>query len=158
MPGPTTAEQLVCFFLDGEELGVPIAEVKETITVRPLARVFHVPDFIAGLINLRGEVVAVIDLGRLLGYPPRPPRPEARIVILRGRSAGRPVSAGLLVDRLSDVRDYFPEALRPPPATVAPEAAILFRGILRQGDRPLAVLDLSRLFESERLQQYRRRA
>ncbi len=148
----------MCFFLDGDEYGVPIAEVKETIAVRPLTRVFLVPDFVAGLINLRGEVVAVLDLARLLGLGRRKPGPDARIVILRGRGGGRPASAGLLVDRLSDVRDVDPNALHAPPATVEAEAAALVRGVARADDHPLIVLDLARVFEAERLAPFRRRA
>ncbi len=154
--------QVVCFLLDGDEYGVPIAEVKETIALRPLTPLPLVPDFIAGVISLRGEVVAVLDLGRLLGLPSRMRRaafgPDARIVILRVTSGGRPASAGLLVDRLSEVRHLDGEALRPPPATAPGEAAALVRGVARVDDRPLAVLDLGRAFDSERILRFRRRA
>ena len=159
MPDPAaTVEQFVCFFLAGEEYGVAIGEVKETIAVRPITRLFLVPDFIAGLINLRGEVVAVIDLGRLLGHALRAPSLDARIVILRGRGSGQPAPAGLLVDRLADVRAIDPTALRAPPATVPSDTAILFRGVARADDHPLTVLDLPRIFATERLTQFRRRA
>ncbi len=158
LPSAAVAERLVCFFLDDQELGVAIGEVKETIEWKPLTPVFLVPDYIAGVINLRGDVVAVLDLARLLGMPSRPPSHESRIVILRGRSPSKPVSAGLAVDRLSEVRDLDGEALRPPPSTLAPEVAGYLRGVGRVEDRPLLVLDLGRILESEKLTAFRRRA
>src|SRR5205085_1586047 len=63
---PDAGERQVCFHLAGQEFGLPIDEVKETIEPRPITRIFLVPDFIAGLINLRGDVLAVLDLGRVL--------------------------------------------------------------------------------------------
>ncbi|HUH04251.1 MAG TPA: chemotaxis protein CheW, partial [Kofleriaceae bacterium] len=61
------AAKLVCFFLAGQEYAAPITEVKETMLLRPITRVFLTPPWLAGIINLRGDVVAVIDLARLLG-------------------------------------------------------------------------------------------
>jgi purine-binding chemotaxis protein CheW len=151
-------ERLVCFFLDEQEYGVAIGEVKETIELRPITRVFLVPSFVAGLINLRGDVVAVIDLAVFLGLRHRAPTHDARIIILRGRSPGRPVSAGLLVDRLSEVRDVDPRTLRPPPSTVPAHAANFMKGIARIDDHPLMALELERVFESDQLKAFRRRA
>ena len=151
------AARLVCFFVDDQELGVDIADVRETIEPRPVTRVFLVPDFVAGLMNLRGDVLAVIDLARLLGFRGTAPG-AARVVIVRARIAGRLVSAGLLVDRLADVRDLAPGSLRPPPPTLPGSVGGLLRGVARAGDHPLLVLDVERLLDHERLRPYRRRA
>jgi purine-binding chemotaxis protein CheW len=155
-------ERLVCFFLGDQELGVSIAAVKETIELKPVTPVFLVPEWVAGVINLRGDVVAVLDLARLLHLPGRPVNAESRIVILRGRAPGKSVSAGLLVDRLTDVRDVDLQQLRQAPSTVSAEVAGFFKGITRVGEgtgaHPLLVLDLERIFESEPLKAFRRRA
>jgi purine-binding chemotaxis protein CheW len=141
-------------------MGVAIEEVKETIELKPIARLFLMPDFIAGLINLRGDVVAVLDLGRMLGMGRRVPTPQSRIVILRGRAPGKPPVAGLLVDRLSDVRELAREAIRPPPANVGGEGSAFVAGVARVADepteRPLLVLDLQRILDAEPLRAFRR--
>src|SRR3954471_24215357 len=123
--------KLVCFQLAGQEFAAPIRAVKETIALRPLTRVFLVPPFVAGLMNLRGEVVAVLDLGLLLGFAPRSlevdrrRNPDAAIVILRppeslGARAANRAAAGLLVDRMIGVRDVPVSSLQPAPATLSP--------------------------------------
>ncbi len=158
-------EKLVCFELAGQAFGLPIRAVKETLPLRPLTRVCLVSPVIAGLMNLRGEVVAVLDLAQMVGLPhalPRPGDANAAVVILRvpdswgGRGAGR-AACGLLVDRLSGVRDI--GTVSAPPPSVEAEAASYLRGVAAVGEPPiaLAVLDPERVLGSDRLKPYRKR-
>jgi purine-binding chemotaxis protein CheW len=157
-------QKLVTFSVCGQELGVPILAVKETLPPRPLTRLFLVPEFVAGLINLRGEVVAVLDLARLLGLDAaRAPVDEASLVVLRaggraGARAGGKAAAGLLVDRLLGVRDVAPEAMQPLPPAISAEAAAYLSGLATVGEprRPLLVIAPESVLESERLRPYRR--
>ena len=77
MPGA----RLVSFQLGDQSLGAPVEQVKETIVLRPITRVFLVPPWLAGIINLRGDVVAVIDLSQFLGLPPARHASDTRILI-----------------------------------------------------------------------------
>ncbi|MGZ3406757.1 MAG: chemotaxis protein CheW [Polyangia bacterium] len=161
--------KLLCFHVAGQDFGVPIAAVKETIPERPLTRLFLVPPFVAGLINLRGEVVAVLDLAILLGLPlPEGGRRRAQnIVILRAsllagardpRNAANRPAAGLYVDRLDGVRDLADDEVRPPPATLAAEPAGYLDGVATSGEppRPLLLLAPERVLGSPHLTPYRR--
>jgi purine-binding chemotaxis protein CheW len=162
--------KLLCFHVAGQDFGVPIGAVKETLPERPLTRLFLVPPCVAGLINLRGEVVAVIDLGRLLGLDgdDAARRREARnVVILRAnllpgtrdsRHAADRAGAGLLVDRLDGVREIRPDDVRPPPPTLAPEPASYLDGVAAAGDppRPLCLLAPERILGAEPLRPFRR--
>jgi purine-binding chemotaxis protein CheW len=163
VPPPAHAQKLVCFSLGEQVYGAPIEAVKETLPRRPVTRLHLVPDFIAGLINLRGEVVAVINLERLLGLPGSASAEEGddgAIVILRAEGARRhgKAAAGLLVDRLLGVCDLQPEAVGPLPPTIAGEPAAYLVGVATVGEprRPLLVLDPARVLTSERLRPYRR--
>jgi purine-binding chemotaxis protein CheW len=166
--------KLLCFHVAGQDFGVPIAAVKETIPERPLTRLFLVPPFVAGLINLRGEVVAVLDLATLLGlpHPTEGGRRAARnIVILRAsllgggsrearHAANRP-AAGLYVDRLDGVRDLDEADIHPPPATLAAEPAGYLDGVATTPHddgppRPLLLLAPERVLGSPHLLPYRR--
>jgi purine-binding chemotaxis protein CheW len=126
--------------------------------LRPLSRVILTPAWLAGIINLRGDVVAVIALARLLGQAPTPLTDDSRIVITRHEPAeGRTRTAGVLVDRMAELRTLPLDALQPPPTTLAADAAELLRGIATlAGGAALRILDLPALFESERLIAFRR--
>jgi purine-binding chemotaxis protein CheW len=155
-------EKLVCFALGGQELALPIRAVKETLPLRPVTRVFLVPPVVAGLINLRGEVVAVLDLSRLIGID-HVLRDDAAIVILRpaepGARASNRAACGLIVDRLLGVREVAGAALQPAPPTLSPEPASYLRGVASVGEppAPLLVLDPERVLNCEPLKPYRRK-
>ena len=165
--------KLLCFHVAGQDFGVPIGAVKETIPERPLTRLFLVPPFVAGLINLRGEVVAVLDLATLLGLDRAVEggrRAPKNIVILRAsllsgvrdprHAANRP-AAGLFVDGLDGVRDIADAEVRPPPATLAAEPAGYLDGVAAAPrddgpPKPLLVLAPERVLGSPHLTPYRR--
>jgi purine-binding chemotaxis protein CheW len=146
MPGRPT--KLVCFYLHGQEYAAEIAAVKETMTMRPLTRVFLTPSWLAGIINLRGDIVAVLDLAQLIGHGPTVITDDSRIIVVQ--QADR--SAGLIADRLAELRTLDVDSLQSPPMTLPDEAASLLRGIATVEDgRALRVLALDHLFDSERL-------
>lgn len=170
--------KLLCFHVAGQDFGVPIGAVKETIPERPLTRLFLVPPFVAGLINLRGEVVAVLDLATLLGLSrdgngngrSDGGRRARNIVILRAsllggtrdtrHAANRP-AAGLFVDGLDGVRDVAESDVRPAPATLAAEPAAYLDGVAAVAHddappRPLLLLAPERVLGSPHLMPYRR--
>jgi chemotaxis signal transduction protein len=166
-------QKLLCFQAGGQTFGAPIRAIKETLPERPLTRVFLVPDLVAGLMNLRGEVVAVLDLPRMLGLKPaerthgRPS--DAAIVILRGLEAQGSARAaraacGLWVERLDGVRDVPDEAIKPPPATLDPSTAQFLSAIAASDPnqtglpRPVLILDPERILGCETLRPYRREA
>ena len=152
---------LVCFHLHGQEYAADIGEVVETLVVHPVTRVFLTPPWLLGIMNLRGDMVAVLDLAQLLGLPPTAVSPQSRIVLVR--HGGR--RAGLMVDRLAELRTLDPACLEPAPPTLSPEVAQLLVGIATVaagGDAArgatddaatdvVRVLDLAALFESETL-------
>src|SRR5437868_2248986 len=110
--------------------------------------------------NLRGEVVAVLNLAQMVGLQHAAPRagdPDAAVVILRTPESwnlrgGPRAACGLLVDRLLGVRDLEAGALRDPPSSVESEAASYLRGVaaLSEPAIALAVLDPEKVLGSER--------
>jgi chemotaxis signal transduction protein len=161
---PAPHQKLVCFELAGQAFGLPIRSVKETLPMRPLTQVPLVSPVVAGLMNLRGEVVAVLDLAHLVGLAHRSARtlPDSAVVLLRapqswsGRAQER-AACGLAVDKLLGVRDLDESTLRDPPPSLDPEAASYLKGVAPFGDSgALAVLDPERVLGSERLKPYRR--
>jgi purine-binding chemotaxis protein CheW len=148
-----SGSKLVCFFLGGQEYAARIEHMKETLTVRPISRVFLTPPWVAGVLNLRGDIVAVLDLAHMLGMAPTEITDDSRILIALYEGK----RAGILVDRMGELRDVDPAGLQPPPPTLPADAAGLMLGVatVEQG-APLRVLDIAAVFESDRLREYRR--
>lgn len=154
----------VCFRLHGQELALAIGAVKETMAVPPITRVFLTPPCFAGIINLRGDVVAVLDLARLLGLPATALTSETRVVICRpsrdpATTAGEALCAGILVDELTELRALDPARIEPPPPTLSRTTAALLAGVVMT-DRgtPLQVLDATRLFACDQVRVFQREA
>ena len=149
-PGAATALRLVCFDVRGQELALPIAEVRETLPIQPITRVILTPPCLAGVFSLRGDIVPAIDLAILLGLPRTEIGAESRIVVIE-HSAG---TAGLIVDRLRDLRTIeLAEggALEPPPASLAPQVALLLRGVAATPTGTVRVLDARAVITAEPL-------
>jgi purine-binding chemotaxis protein CheW len=127
---------LVCFELRGQELALPIADVRETLPVPPITRVVLVAACVAGVFSLRGDIVPVLDLGVLLGLPATAVGDDSKIVVV-DHAAG---VAGIVVDKLRDLRTV--EApLDPPPANLASEVANLLLGVVATPTGSVRVLD-----------------
>ncbi len=153
MPARPAHERLVCFWLGDQLFGAPIRFVRETVRLRPITRVFHTPDFIVGLASLRGEILAVVDVARLLGLAATPLDHDTHILIVECAKK----RAGVLADRLSEVRDVQLGATQPPPPTLDPVTAAFLRGVVSLPEAPLGVVDLERVFSSDELRRYERK-
>jgi purine-binding chemotaxis protein CheW len=148
------SERLVCFSLGEQTFALPIDDVREAVALRPITPVFLVPDFVRGIMNLRGEVVAVLDLLRLLRLDSRRIREHSRVVIARGaptRYRRDHRVAGLLADTLCGVEEVAEGALEPCPATLPSGVSTYLRGVISREDRPLLLLDLDRIFNCDEL-------
>jgi purine-binding chemotaxis protein CheW len=138
--------RLVCFELRQQELAFPIADVRETLPLRPISHVFLTPPWLAGIFSLRGEIVPAIDLAVLLGLPRTIIGDDARIVVVERGS----VLAGVLVERLRELRTI--EApLEPPPPGLATEVAAILRGVAATPTGTVRVLDLDALLGKGRI-------
>jgi chemotaxis signal transduction protein len=128
--------RLVCFELRAQELALPIADVRETLPVPPITRVFLVPPCLAGVFSLRGDIVPVVDLGILLGLPATVAGDDSKIVVI-DHAAG---VVGIVVDRLRDLRTV-DGPLDPPPVNLAAEVAALLLGVVATPTGSVRVLD-----------------
>ena len=116
---------------------MPIADVRETLTLRPITRVFLTPPALGGIFSLRGDIVPVIDLAILLGLPATVLGDDSRIVVIeRGGKV-----AGVVVDRLRELRTI-DTGLEPAPPSLQPDVATLLLGVAATQTGTVRVLDL----------------
>ncbi len=149
----TVPLRLVCFELRGQELALPIADVRETLPVLPITKVVLTPSCLAGVFSLRGEIVPAIDLGVLLGLARTEVGDASRIVVVEHEGS----SIGIVVDGLRDLRTLT-EALEPPPPSLAPDVAKLLLGVAATSTGTVRVLDASAIVSAEPLRALTRAA
>jgi purine-binding chemotaxis protein CheW len=133
-----TSGQLATFRLDGDLYGVEVEHVQEVLRSQGLTRVPLAPPAVAGLINLRGQVVTAIELRERLGRPPRAEGTDAVVIVVRLR--GEAVS--LLVDSIDDVVDVEATDFEAPPDTLEGQARDLIRGAYKLDGQLLLALDV----------------
>ena len=139
-PTRATSGQLATFRLDGDLYGVEVEHVQEVLRSQGLTRVPLAPAAVAGLINLRGQVVTAIELRERLGRPPRPEGTDAVVIVVRLH--GEAVS--LLVDSIADVVDVDATDFEAPPDTLDGQARELIRGAYKLDGTLLLALDVQK--------------
>ena len=132
--------RLVTFTLDDRSYGVDVDSVQEVLRGLPRTRIPLAPRALAGLINLRGQVLTAIDLREQLELPPRDPALEPMLVVIR--VAGEPVA--LLVDTIGAVVDVEADQFELPPETLNGPSRALVTGAYKLTDHLLLALDVDR--------------
>ena len=107
------SDQFVTLGLDNEVFAVPVELVREILDMRQPFRIPEAPRHLAGLIDVRGHAVPVIDLRLKLGLSPREPTADTRIVVLDVPMDGRSLSLGLIADRVFEVTALDPDSIAP---------------------------------------------
>jgi purine-binding chemotaxis protein CheW len=138
-------EHLATFFLDREEYGVDVRQVQEIRRLSEITTVPRAPEFIRGVINLRGRILPVLDLKRKLGLGEVEAGRATRIVVVR---VGERL-LGLLVDGASQVLKVPVSRIEPPPEEVLEKGGDYIRGVAKLEDRLIIVVDLGRLLAHE---------
>ena len=137
--------QLVSFFLGDEEYGVDIMKVQEIIKMQEITEVPQVPAFVEGVINLRGNVIPVIDLRKRFGLPEVENTKDTRIIVVE---IGDTV-VGIVVDGVSEVLRIKESLIDPPPKMIAGIGREYLKGIGRLGERLLILLDLDKVLTAD---------
>jgi purine-binding chemotaxis protein CheW len=132
--------RMVTFTLDGHLYGVDVEAVQEVLRGQTRTRIPLSPVTLAGLINLRGQVLSAIDLRALLDLPTRPDDAEPMLVVIR--VAGEPVA--LMVDSIGSVVDVDADQFEPPPDTLTGVSRDLLLGAYKLEDQLLLALDVDR--------------
>jgi purine-binding chemotaxis protein CheW len=129
---------LVATFLLGEgTFGLDTAIIQEVVMLGEVTPVHHAPSYVAGIRNLRGRIVTVIDLSMRLELPPIDAGPDSRILIADWK--GEPV--GLLVDGVNDTIELGVGDLLPPPPNLHGVQMQKLLGVFRSGKRLAALVD-----------------
>ena len=133
--------ELITFEVGGQVFGLDIMAIREIRAWTPVTRLPRVPHYVAGVVNLRGTVLPVIDLAARLVWDPTEPTPRHAIIVIQ--LAGQ--ASGLIVDSVSDIVTISGDQLQPPPVTSNDSIVMFLEGLAAIDDRMVMVLNLPAL-------------
>lgn len=136
-----TERQIVAFCLAEETYGVDIGSIREVIPVQKIIPVPRAPEFVEGIINLRGKVIPVLDLRQHFGFEKKPKDPNQRIMLTEVDGD----SIGVIVDMVSSVMRIPEESIEPPATVIIGQDIKYIQGIAKVDDKLLVLLDLTRI-------------
>ncbi len=140
-----TERQLVVFDLSVEAYGVDIGSVREIIRMQDITAVPRTPDFVEGVINLRGKVTPVVDLRKKLGVAVAERSDENRIVVMD--IGGQDI--GMVVDAVTEVLRIPGDSVEPPSSVVSGTDSDYLMGIVKLESKLIILLNLAKVLSME---------
>jgi purine-binding chemotaxis protein CheW len=137
--------ELASFFVGEALCGMDILKVQEINKLIEMTRVPQAPEYVLGILNLRGEIVTIIDLGKKLGLKSTELNHKTRNIIVN--SNGEHI--GLMVEQISDVVHAEWEKVEPPPANIGNVQGKYFTGVFKTEDRLIGILDVEKVLKEE---------
>ena len=139
--------QYLTFSVSGERFAVDILEIREIIEVGRMTDVPLAPEFVRGVVNLRGAVLPVVDLATRLGRPQSELTKRSCIVVVDLHNDGKQ-SIGMLVDVVSEILEIAPDMVQPPPALGEGMNTELIKGMGRVGDLFIVLLEVDHILSA----------
>ena len=147
----TEVAQYLTFTLDEETYALEILKVREVLEHAAITRVPRCSDFMRGVINVRGNVVPVVDLKFRFGMEATLPTRDTRCVIMEVRVDGTQVVVGALADSVQEVIDIEPDQIEPPPRIGTRLDTVFIKGMGKRSEELVIILDIDRVFSAEEL-------
>ncbi|WP_243546030.1 chemotaxis protein CheW [Pseudodesulfovibrio tunisiensis] len=143
--------QFLTFTLGKEIFALDIGTVREVLELTSITKIPRTPEFMRGVINLRGHAVPVVDMRRKLGMSQGEDTVDTCIIIVEIEFDGEFTVMGALVDSVREVFEMAPDAIEAAPKMGAAVNAEYIKGMGRQNDQFIIILDISKIFSAEEL-------
>ena len=137
----TQSDRYLTFSLGDEDYGIAIQHVIEIVGIQRITVMPDMPSYVKGVINLRGQVIPVIELRTKFGMPAREHDGRTCVIVIRIGER----STGLIVDTVREVRDIPPADVSPPPAVAGQGGTGYIRGLGKVGEDVKILLDATKL-------------
>jgi len=139
--------ELITFGVSNQLFGIDIMTIREIRAWSPVTRLPHVPHYVAGVLNLRGAVLPVLDLSVRLGWPPTETTPRNPIIVTEFEGQTR----GLIVHNVNDIVAIDSETLQQPGSMTDDYINNYLEGVAPLGEDMVMVLDLNKLMDRDEL-------
>jgi purine-binding chemotaxis protein CheW len=137
--------ELATFYVGEALCGMDILNIQEINKLIEMTKVPQAPEYVTGILNLRGQIVTVIDLGKKLGLTITELNENTRNIIVNSNGE----SIGLLVERISDVVPAGVETLEPPPANIGGVQGKFFKNVHKTQDHLIGILDVEEILKED---------
>lgn len=149
----TNVLSYLSFKIGEEEYAVDVGKVLHILEMTELTKVPKAPDYMAGVVNLRGQVLPVVDAGVLFGTPPIEVTISTCIIVMEFPMAGEQILVGMLVDQVMAVHEISDEEIKQPPSIGDAYQADFITGVTSKDNQFIMVLDVSKLISKEQIQE-----
>ncbi|PLX83133.1 MAG: chemotaxis protein CheW [Desulfuromonas sp.] len=147
----SATNQFVTFNLGNELFGVPVEKTREVLTLIAVTRVPQTPDYMLGVINLRGQVVPVVDMRLKLGMATGEESRDSCIVILEIDIDDEVLVVGALADGVREVLDIAGDQIEPAPRLGSKLRSEFIQGMGKVDEQFVILLDINRVFNSDEI-------
>jgi purine-binding chemotaxis protein CheW len=143
--------QYLTFRLEDEVFGLAIGKVREVLDFTNVTRVPQTPNYMRGVINLRGSVVPVMDMRLKFGLPKTEKTVNTCIIIAEIAMDGETTVLGALADSVQEVLDIEPDQIEPPPKIGTKLRTEFIKGMGKHNEQFIILLDIDRVFSAEEI-------
>jgi len=147
----TETRQYLTFKLGDEIFAIEVSKVREVLDFTVVTRIPRTPDFMSGVINLRGNVVPVVDLRLCFEMSRTEKTVNTCIVVVEMLVEGAPTVIGALADSVEEVIDLEPEQIQPPPSMGMLVRTDFIKGMGKRDAQFVMILDIDRVFSGREL-------
>jgi purine-binding chemotaxis protein CheW len=152
MSTETSVNQYLTFILAGEYYALPVSTVREVLELQEVTKIPQMADYMRGVINVRGSVLPVIDLRLKFGMEAAEATVDTAIIVTDVSTGDNSVTVGCQADSVDEVLDIPPENIEPAPRVGTKIRADFIRGIGKNNERFIMILDIDRVFGEDELQ------
>jgi len=144
-------QQYVTFSLGKELFGVEVRRTKEILSLTPVTKVPQTPEYLLGVINLRGQVVPVVDMRLKLGLPANEETEDTCIIVVEVLVDGETLTVGALADAVREVMEVRDDQIEPPPTLGTHLKTEFITGMGKIDEQFMILLNIDRIFNSDEL-------
>ncbi len=152
VPGITETRQYLTFSLGDESFALDVANVREILEFTGVTKVPQTPEFMRGVMNLRGSVVPVVDMRVKLNLPTMEKTVNTCIIVVEVLIEDEKVILGALVDSVQEVIDFEPDQIEPAPRIGTGLKTEFIKGMGKRDEQFIIILDIDKLFSQEELE------
>ncbi len=145
------AGKYLTFLLEDESYGIEILKVQEIIGMQTITRIPRTPEYVKGVINLRGKVIPVIDLRLRFGIEAAEVSRKTCIIVVQVSKSDASVTMGIVVDEVSEVLEISSNEIEPAPSFGTRVETSFILGMAKTEDSVKILLDIDRIMSEEEM-------